>query len=177
MGSGYSSRYPCLARPYEIGDSVTTLFSPDVIDEICKRVMYLGKLGCKAIYEDHLKTGEKEHFGREHFVRHPKYGQIASLSIGSYIFDEFLYFQLEFQEIDRAGYFSDLWFAVPEGCTGFETHEVGGGTYSGGFTEPELFTFRGKCFQSQVGRPEVAWIIPDGRVKLPDWVLQGEEKD
>ena len=175
MGSGYSSSYPCLARPYQIGDSVTALFSSDVIDEICKRVAYIGNPGCRAIYEDHLRTGEKEYFGWTRFDRHPEYGQIASLSIDSYIFDEFLHFQLAFQEIDRAGYFSDLWFAVPEGCTGFETHEVGGGTYSGGFTEPEFFTFRGKCFQSQVGRTEVAWVIPEGRVKLPDSILEGTE--
>jgi hypothetical protein len=170
-------RDPCLAHPYQIGDSVTALFSPDVVAEIC---IWDGDWraptrGCSEVYENHLKTGEKEWIHEYSFGQHPNTKQINSLFTGSYIFDEFLYLSLQLQEIDRDGYFSDLWFAVPVGCTGFETHEVGRGSYRGGYTESELFTFRGKCFQSQVRRAEVAWVIPEGRVKLPDSILDGTE--
>jgi len=178
MGAG-PPRTPCLAHPYQIGDSVTALFSPDVLAEICKGVHGPTGMvvGCRTAYEDHLKTDEKAFLYHTNFRQHANTSWINSFLTSSYISGEFLHPQLRFQEIDRDGYFSDLWFAVPVGCTGFETHEVGRGSYRGGYTESELFTFRGKCFQSQVRRAEVAWVIPEGRVKLPDWVLQGEEQD
>ena len=176
MGAGLPWT-PCLAHPYQVGDSVTALFSPDVLAEICKGVHGpTGTVvGCKTAYEDHIETGEEAFLYHTNFRQHANTSWIDSFLTGSYISGEFLHLSLRLQEIDRDGYFSDLWFAVPEGCTGFETHEVGRGSYRGGYTESELFTFRGKCFQSQVGRTEVAWVIPEGRVKLPDSILEGTE--
>ena len=129
-------------------------------------------------YERHQESGEKEIVNGRHFRgAHPEFEDMTALFMGSYIFDEFLYPKLSPRKIDRDGYFSSFWFPLPEGCTGFETHEVGRGTYKGGWTEPEFFKFRDQCFPSTVGKTEVTWIISEGRVKLPDWVLQGEEKD
>ena len=142
---GMPTRRPCLSHPYQVGDSVTVLFSDDVIAKICESagkwsgVFHYGTT-CMTAYERHQESGEKEIVNGRHFRgAHPEFEDMTALFMGSYIFDEFLYPKLSPRKIDRDGYFSSFWFPLPEGCTGFETHEVGRGTYKGGWTEPEFF--------------------------------------
>ena len=174
---GMPTRRPCLSHPYQIGDSVTALFSDDVIAKICESAgrwsgVFQYGTTCMNAYERHQESGEKEIVNGLHFRgARPEFENMTALFMGSYIFEEFLYPQLSPRKIDRDGYFSSFWFALPEGCTGFETHEVGRGTYKGGWTEPEFFKFRDQCFPSTIEKTEVTWIISEGRVRLPDRVL------
>ena len=169
-------RLPCLAHPYQVGDLVTDLFTPDVIAEVCEGegrasggVFHYGK-GCKGAHADYLRTEEPAYVDWGHFA-HSALEQISSRFIGSYVFGEYLHLE-SLGAIDRSGYFSELWFPLPEGCLGFESHEVGRGSYFGGYTEPQFFKIRDKCMPSGASNTEVAWVIPEGRVKLPDSILE-----
>ena len=170
-------RTPCFFNEYQSGDSSDSLFTAEMIERVCNGeghslgINWSG-LGCAEAYADHLETGEEEWVDIKHFRSF--YGsEVANLFRGSYITGQDLHLRLKYRSIDRDGYFSLIWHPVPEGCTGFETVEVGRGSFHGGWTDPLLFTLREKCISLGIMETETAWEIPDGKVLLPERILTG----
>jgi hypothetical protein len=175
----------CLFNELEPGDTSATLFTPEVMDLMCESSRDEGSIrygyGCAEAYANGPRVDYMDRFVLRRLFPN-------NVFRNSYVMGEYFYPVLENvikfgpdgdvielgDRIDRDGYFSFLWKHIPEGCTGYEMIERSEEYPNLGH---DNFSLNDGCNPEESEWAEVASVISAGRVKLPEWVLQGEERD
>jgi hypothetical protein len=167
-------RTNCLFNRFDIGDTVEDIFTSEVLERICReegRALGIHGFGtgCVEAYQasqEHSKrVGINPAMTYSEFPRNVFYATGIS---GEYLYPRFHHGP----EIDRNGYFSQIWKHIPEGCTGYEM--IQWVEWRRDMSLHDELTFNPGCHPDIFLSTEVAWVIPDGRVKLPEWVLLGD---
>jgi len=166
----------CLFNEIKPGDSSEILFTDEVIERICRDESRA--LGIHWIGENCFQTYllAESNGGKETMNPLPLRREFNNNAFrGSYIQGDYFYpvmYWGERSEIDRDGYFSSIWHHIPVGCSGFEIIEIPSGEPNLWAVDFGSFTTKDHCNEENVLETEVAWVIPEGRVKLSEWLLE-----
>ena len=164
--ANYPIRNNCYNR-WQIGDTSTSALGTEWAVWICNRQCDDPRFGSDGRY----------------YLWWKSYGPSENGLLSAYLEDGYLVTSLNswYREIDRNGYFSKKWVAVPRGFTPFEAEEL---RYDSPFTsvysrildnwngDSKVLTMdmvaRAKCLLEQ-DKIEVSYVIPDGPpIKVPD---------
>ena len=168
-------RTNCLFNRFDIGDTVDDIFTSEVLERICsdeRRALGIHGFGnsCVEAYQYSQESSKQVYINPSMtYSEFPRNVFYASEINGEYLYPRFNHSS----EIDRDGYFSQIWKHIPEGCTGYEM--IQWVEWRRDMSLHEELAFNPGCHPDKFLPTEVAWVIPEGRVKLPEWVLLGDE--